>query len=395
MPASDRATFLEPSAEDRPRLLSVLGRARRILGLSRLLTWGTRAVLLSSLLWVPGLVLLPDPSPPLALGFAGVLAGCLAALLRWPRLPDAARVLDRCYDLQERSQTALERVEEQGPMIRLLLADTAARLPRALCRRSLAGSLPWRSWLATGVLLLSGLGLRAWLGPSGTATGPHGRGNEAAMTPAGRAAKRVGLPRGRAGMRGAKAAAPGSRAGSGGQGRDPRADSGRGPSSTQEDLLGPDAGAGDAATSARGAGPGSGRGPKSAHAGSTPGRASSPGGSGQRAPGKGAGSDPLPRRSPTTPGPGTQAGKARTLLIHGAGEEPVSTGQQPWGKTPTSGLLVAPGAGIGRGPRSLPLRYAPVVERYLRLGPGGPRAAPESRETGGAASTGPTEAGGP
>lgn len=374
MQEAARAESLTVSPLDAVAIRAAVTAARQRLGRAGLLRSCSLALTAGGPAWAAALLLLPWPGWAAGLAGAALLIGLGLGLLRWPAPHEAARRLDRLLSLEGRLVTSHELVlgGDRRPMVQLLLADTASRLQGRTLPAELARPLPWRAWLlaaaflaATGALSAAGLGRHA------------SRAGEAAAGSQG-AAKPGGDP-----------ATP------------PAADTKPGPTATPQPPPGP-APPGDGATgspaeaaarqpaTAPGAPAGEQQRPgaRDAASGSAarPDGAEDPakdgsGGAGTASAADGADAAASPG-SPGRPGrdgedrlPGARAGSAAlTIDRAGAAGKPQAGGLGPRGLVPGAALLVAPGAGLGGGPRSLPLRYTPVVERYLRAGEaaGGP-----------------------
>lgn len=332
----------------RERVGHALLRARRRATAQRALRrvgWSAAALspAVAVLVWRAGL------GPGIAAWAAGTALTLGFSLWRRPSLAATARLVDAAHGLEARPQTAHDCAEDPRPVVELLMEDLARRLPSP--GRELEGVLP-RAWpaLCTGAVLLAlAVAVPAIWSPRapGLRTSPAGAGSPAATPAAGTAlAPPSGAP--------AAAGAPGT---------PPEGAAAAAPSGAQAPS---DAAPAGAAPKPGGAAPG---GTPTAAPGAAPEGAAAATLAAGGAAGDGAGSAvAAPTTAPGTPPPLPPRGEAGAALEIVAAAEASSTSRLPGGATPSSALLVAPARGMGQASRRLPLRYAPVVERYLSQG---------------------------
>ena len=297
------------------------------------------------------------PAAALAMAAAGAL------FARRPTLRWAALRLDAAYGLDWRASTAWDHRASPAPMARLLMEDASARLPKRLSLDKLGARPPLAASLALLLLAGGAPGLR-WLtephrSPHGTSEGvPAGGAAEAGSPPGPRAA----VPGPSAGaVRGPdeRTATPG------------RQDEAPGTSDVAPGEAGPASGeSGDrpGAASASAEPPAGGRGETVRRAP----EAGAPGGSEGAGPGAGgtARGEAPSASSPgaVSPSPADPRGSREVPLL-AAGSPAASGGPEAPQEVPVQALLVAPGQSLLGGPSALPMRYAPVVRRYLEASP--------------------------
>ncbi len=269
-------------------------------------------------------------------------AGLVWAWLRRPTAADAARFIDDELGLEGRLVTSRERLTAQDPMSILLLEDTRSRLGGIRIPRP--GPWPWaRLGAALLVLAAGGVG-RQW---------------RSSGAPVYLAGPQHTEPPGRV-------RAPG---GQKGQGQGQGAHDASGP---RRRSSGHDGGGahrpGDAAEPGNGHPEAQATGPRrevpEAKAGSSWRASGTPGHGGQGSRGnEGAGSGQSPRGAGTKASAGGKGEAGGALVMDRAGGAPAEGDDYYGTGIPTSAILVPTSGSMGAAYR-LPLRYAPVVERY-------------------------------
>lgn len=173
-------------------VVAALSPARRKLGIDRVVVWcvrglaagmaGAIAVLALAHLWV-----IPAWPEVLALPVLGAAAGATLGIRRWPRSIEAARAVDRHFELQDRVTTALELHASTDVLPGLVRADVERRMADLRLTESAGRQITWRelgtSALAAVILaILLVVGVPASRGHGAAASSDRQRARQAAVT---------------------------------------------------------------------------------------------------------------------------------------------------------------------------------------------------------------------
>jgi ribosomal protein S20 len=137
---------------------SAIAQVRRLMGFGRVATWIARGVLAGGLCAAAlvGFDHLISIGPAVMVGSVAVilggLAGAVAGIRHWPRELDAARAVDRRFELRDRTTTALELWDSALPVSILQRSDAGMHLHGLRLRSSARGQ--WRGYEAAGAAVM-------------------------------------------------------------------------------------------------------------------------------------------------------------------------------------------------------------------------------------------------